>query len=528
MVACGVRRDLPSLARSHFDVLVIGGGIVGAAAARDAALRGLAVALIERHDFGGGISWNSLKILHGGLRSLQGLELAQARQFVRERRAWLRIAPHLVDPLAFVVPTRGAGRESALLMRAGLVLNDLVSYDRNEGISLTRRLPSGRMLTRTELQLLVPDAPAAYTGAALFHDAQLYSADRLIIAVLEDAARTGAQIANYAEAGVPLLEGERLIGVQVTDRLTGETFDIRASMVINAAGAGAASIADRLTRRPAAAAPMTGIALNLMLADQGERTAFAIAAQEEGKLRRLFVVPWRGRTLVGTAHYPVARAPESSDELEPFVERFVREVAAAWPARSITRADVLLVHAGMQPAPHGAAGTRVHGPPEHLIVDHARHGTPELLTAIGPKLTTSRVVAEQLLDIVCDRLGRPADGCVTDVRPLAGAPPMDVEAAIAHALAADNAGLPDDVVTHLLHAYGADYTRLIDSVRDTPSLGHRVEAGAPVIEAQFRHAVLHEMAVRSEDLVNRRTELGATAYATPHALAAAARALAST
>ncbi len=366
MVVWGVQRDLPTLARSRFDVLVIGGGIVGACVARDAALRGLSVALIDRGDFGGGISWNSLKIVHGGLRSLQGLDVRQAREFVRERRAWLRIAPHLVEPLAFVVPTRGSGRESALLLRAGLALNDVVSSDRNSGISPSRVLPPGRALSSNEMRSLVPGVFDAYSGGALFHDAQLYSAERLVVAVLDDAVRAGATIANYVEAAGALRDGAALAGVSAVDHLGGERFELRAAMIVNAAGAGAAAVADNLVGRVGSVTPMSGIALNLMLeGDESISTAFAITTSEEGRMRRLFVVPWRERTLVGTAHYACDRAPESDAELEPFVARFVREIAAAWPAQRITRNSVLLVHAGMQPLPHGAPGAKAHGPPEH-------------------------------------------------------------------------------------------------------------------------------------------------------------------
>src|SRR4051812_31775852 len=191
MVACGVTRRLDALADGSYDVLVIGGGIVGACVARDAARRGLKVALLERGDFGAGISWNSLKIVHGGLRSLQRLDVRQARAFVHERRAWLRIAPHLVEPIPFVVPTRGAGGESSLLMRAALALNDTVSRDRNEGVLPSRHIPPGRMLARAELRTLVPGLLDTYSGGALFHDAQLYSAERLVFAVLADAEQSG-------------------------------------------------------------------------------------------------------------------------------------------------------------------------------------------------------------------------------------------------------------------------------------------------------------------------------------------------
>lgn len=517
------------MARARFDVLVIGGGIVGACAARDAALRGLSVALIEKNDFGGGISWNSLKVVHGGLRSLQGLDIAQARQFVRERRSWLRIAPHLVEPLSFVVPTRGLGRESALVMRAGLALNDLVSSDRNAGVTPSRRLPRGRVLSREETRALVPGVFDQYTGGALFHDAQLYSAERLVMAVLEDAVRAGAVIANYVEAVAPLRDGGALAGVSAAaSDGSAQHFDVRAAMIVNAAGAGAAALADTLTGRAGSAEPMRGIALNLMLGgDDRSSTAFAITATEHGRRRRLFVVPWRGRTLVGTAHYACERMPTSDAELEPYIERFVRELSAAWPAREITRESVLLVHAGMQPLPHGAPGAKGHGPPEHRIIDHARDGTPQLLTAIGPKLTTSRAVAEELIDRVCARIGRATKPCETATRLLASAPAEDVEKAIARALAADRAGMPEDVVTHLVRSYGAGYTALVAMVAATPALGERVADGSPVIAAQLAHAVDNEMAMTAEDIVERRTELGSTARSAPRAHIAAREAIVS-
>jgi glycerol-3-phosphate dehydrogenase len=268
---------------------------------------------------------------------------------------------------------------------------------------------------------------------------------------------------------------------------------------------------------------MTGIALNLMLEGDAPATAFALAATLDGRMRRLFVVPWRGRTLVGTAHYECAHAPQSAAELEPYVERFVRETAAAWPSRGITRERVLLVHAGMQPSPPGAAGTRAHGPPEHLIVDHARAGVPQLLTAIGPKLTTSRAIAERLIDIVATRVPRSLAPCDTATEPLVSAPNDDVTAVIANALRDDRAGLPDDVVEHLVRWYGSGggYDAILRMVREEPALGARVEEGAPVIAAQLRYGARAEGATSAEDLLDRRTELGATARAGPRARAAA-------
>ncbi|MEP7065091.1 MAG: FAD-dependent oxidoreductase [Gemmatimonadota bacterium] len=518
-------RRLDSLADGSHDVLVIGGGIVGACVARDAARRGLTVALLDRADFGSGISWNSLKIVHGGLRSLQRLDVRQARAFVHERRAWLRIAPHLVEPIPFVVPTRGAGAESALLMRAALALNDTVSGDRNEGILPSRRIPPGRTLPRAELRALVPGLFDDYSGGALFYDAQLYSAERLVHAVLADAENAGARIVSYAEAVAPLIVRGVLAGVVAEDRITGERCEVRGAMIVNAAGAGAASVAELLTGRANAAPHMSGIALNLMLAaDRSQSTGFTLRSKSDGHARRLFVVPWRGRTLVGTAHYECERAPQSSAELEPFVERFVHELAIAWPARALTRESVLLVHAGMQPSPHAASDS---GPPEHRIVDHAAMGVPQLLTAIGPKLTMARAIAEQLVDLAVSRLGRSTAPCATATTPLDSAPADDMPIVITNALAAGRMAVPDDVMSHLVHWYGqsAALGTLVELVRAEPALGARVTPESPVIVAQLVYAASYEGATSAEDILMRRTELGGTARVTPSARAAAQSAI---
>ena len=526
MVVCGVTRLLDSLAGASHDVLVIGGGIVGACVARDAAHRGLRVALVERQDFGGGISWNSLKIVHGGLRSLQRLDVRQARAFLSERRAWLRIAPHLVEPFSFVVPTRGAGSESSMLMRAALALNDLVSQDRNEGVLPSRRIPDGRALSRAELRTLAPALGEEYSGGALFHDAQLYSSERLVYAVLADAERTGTTIVSNADAVAPLRVNGSLAGVVATDRLTGERCDVRAAMIVNAAGAGAAAVANMLTGRADAARPMTALALNLMLEGDGLTSGFTLLAKSGGGARRLFVVPWRGRNLVGTAHYACERPPESEAELEPYVERFLGEVQRAWPSRSLTRESVLLVYAGMQPLPRGS-DRAAHGPPEHEIIDHARMGVPQLLTAIGPKLTMARAIAEQLIDTVAARLGRPTPPCDTATVPLHSAPREDIPLAIAHAIAAHRTALPDDVISHLVRTYGNGDAceAIVEMVRGNPKLGARVAAASPVILAQLDYAAQFAHAMSAEDIVMRRTELGATARVSPAALVAAQRAL---
>ena len=194
-----MRRDLAALAGREHDLLVVGGGIHGVAVAWDAAQRGLAVALVESHDFGSGVSWNSLKTIHGGLRYLQKADLIRLRESVHERSALLRIAPALVKPLGFLVPTYGHGAKGREAMALGLVLNDLLSADRNRGLPPERRIPRSRVLSSRETLDLVPGLAAeGLNGGALWYDAQVESSERLTVGFAHAAADAGALLASIS------------------------------------------------------------------------------------------------------------------------------------------------------------------------------------------------------------------------------------------------------------------------------------------------------------------------------------------
>ena len=245
-----IERNLGSLASREFDVLVVGGGIFGACAAWDAALRGLSVALLERRDFGSGTSANSFKMVHGGIRYLQHADMYRIRESSRERSALLRIAPHLVSPLPIMIPTYGHGREGKELLSAGMLVYDLATIDRNRGLlDPDRRIPRSRVVSREACLEALPGLEASdLTGGALFHDAQIHNTPRLTLAFLQSAASAGATIANYVEASGFLQDGDSVTGVRARDVLGGDTLDVRARMVLNCAGPWATSV--RSSRRP--------------------------------------------------------------------------------------------------------------------------------------------------------------------------------------------------------------------------------------------------------------------------------------
>ncbi len=393
-----MNRDLVALTVREHDVLVIGGGVSGAAIAWDAALRGLRVALVEAADFGSGTSWNSLKTIHGGLRHLQRANLAAVRASARERKALLRIAPALVRPLPFLVPTDGHGLRSRAALAIAMKASDALTADRNHGLDAAHAIPSGRILSPEDVAARVPGlSPRGISGGALWHDAQVESSERLVLAFVHSAAAEGATVANYV--AVSALERDaagRVTGASCRDSLGASNLSVRARVTINAAGPGIDGIL-AASGINAVRVPLLR-AFNLVLR-RPIVDGVAVGGRAEG--RYLFLVPWRGRTIVGTGYEPPS-APAGG------ARGFLAVAARAFPWAALAAEDVALVHEGLVP---GSAGGLWSG---HRVRDHARDGAPGLLSALGVKYTGGRALAEAAVDRALCVLARPKIASRTD------------------------------------------------------------------------------------------------------------------
>lgn len=498
-------RDPTRLGAGPFDLLVVGGGVHGLAAAYDAAARGLSVALVERGDFGSGASFNHQKTAHGGLRSLGGLRLRQARQSIRERRALARIAPHLLRPIPFLVGTYRSLTQGRLALRAGFKLDAWLGRHRNDGIEPELRLPPARLISRTATLKLFPGIRAAgLTGGATWYDYQMVEADRVTIGFALAAARHGAILANYVEALAPLRHDGRVAGMHVRDVLTGEEHDVRARVVLNATGGEAGQIMRLFGNdRPF---PVLK-ALNVVTS----RTAgdLALAAQAPTG-RMLTMTPWRGRALVGTWQSRAFANPQdagvSSDELQACLT----DVNAAFPALRLTPADVTLVHRGLVPAINGRRGPELR--PRHTVIDHGSSGAPGALTLVGVKYTTARLAAERAIDRVMKLAGRPVGRSTTARGTLPGAGIADHEALAIETARAVGVELDPAVRSHLVATYAERCAPIIRLMGESRELGARVSDRVPVTAAEIVHAIRAESAVRLSDVAVRRTPLGSMEY----------------
>lgn len=412
-----ILRD-PRGAASSYDLVIVGGGIYGAMAALEASRRGLSTLLLERSDFGGATTWNSLRIVHGGLRYLQGLDLRRFRESVGERSWLLRRFSDLVEPLPCLMPlyrpARGGRLRRRSAFRLALRANELLAGSEALGDRKERLLPRGRLLGVRETLARFPHAdPSGLRGAALWYDAVARDSPRLLVEILRWAAECGARLLNYAEAEELLIEEGRVAGIAVCDRVSGERFEVRSRWVLNCAGPWSRQLSRRFDRDlPELFRPV--LAFNLFLDLEPPSDAALAVASPAPHAQTWFLLPWQGRVLAGTFYVPQSSQGGRGGSGEPDfgkdgpgeaeVAAFLGELDTALPGLGVRRAPVLRVHWGWLPAVDEGSAVPSSRPVVH---DHGRHGGPEGLVSVsGVKLTTARAVAHRALAPFFQRQGR--------------------------------------------------------------------------------------------------------------------------
>lgn len=520
-----LERQPDALEERTFDVVVVGGGIFGACVAWDAALRGMDVALVERGDFGNATSANSYKIIHGGMRYLQHLDLPRVRGSSHERSAFLRIAPHLVEPVPILIPTYGKGTKGKAFLRAGLGAFDLLTADRNRGIDCpSRHIPSHEALGREAVEHFFPSlSDPSLTGGVLMWDGQMYSPPRLVLSIVRSAADEGAVVANYMEATGVLREEGRVTGVEARDRLgNGRTLSIRARYTVNTAGPWAADLFEEWTGRSFSAGkptfsrdvglvvrrtPTTGMGVAC-----AARTADAESVVDRGS-RHLFILPWRDRTMVGVWHGEYTGSPDHVVVTEDEIRGFLDEVNDALPELALEPDDVTMVNTGLIVFGSDAEGGSAHRfGHRSVFVDHGMEdGLEGILTLIGVRATMARGDAERVVDHLAERLPGDSPVCSTARTSVHGGDFKrfwELRNRIASRLPA---GCDSSVAESLAHNYGRQAVSVLDVCDEEPDL-FRTIGRSSVLTGEVVHAVRHEAAIHLEDVVLRRTDLGTAGF----------------
>jgi glycerol-3-phosphate dehydrogenase len=503
-------RDYP------FDLIVVGAGINGAGIARDAAMRGLDVLLLDKGDISNGTTQWATRLIHGGLRYLEYYEISLVRESLRDREILLHIAPHLVKPLGFLVPIYERAKHGPLMVRLGMFGYDTLSLDKS--------LPNHRMLSSEEALEREPGLnPEGLLGAAFYYDAQVEYAERIAVENAISAREHGAVVLTYAKVDRLTREGDRVTGVEFTDVLGGGSYAARAPVTVNVAG----PWVDEVLGEDLGGRMIGGTKGSHLVVDpfpgapKGE--ALYVEARKDG--RPYFIVPWNGRYLIGTTdiRYEGDLDHVSADEEE--IEYLIEETNYVIPEANLTRESVLFTYSGIRPLPFQPEGAEGSVTRSHIIYDHAKGkgvGTKRssigegvarvdgLISIVGGKLTTYRNLSRQTVDMVYDKLGREAPESRTAKVPLPGGETEDFGAFAAGFKA--TSGLTDELAERLLKLYGVRAPEVLEMAGDDPSLrlplglSATVESG--IIGAEVLYALRRELAQTLSDVLLRRTMVG--------------------
>ncbi len=505
-------RDFDALQTKRFDTVVVGGGIYGATMAWEAASRGWSVALLEKQDFGHATSANSLKIIHGGIRYLQQLDMGRLRESVRERRALLRIAPHLVAPLQCLFPTQNTLTENRVTVEAAFQLYNALSRDRNQDLDASRHIPCAGTMSRKKMQEIAPALKTLdCTGAGYWYDAQAHNTERLVLSFVCSAITEGAAAFNYAPVKALLKNDEKVQGVVVHDRLSNKCYEIRSDAIIDCTGPWAKWHSETNDKN---FQPVFAKAVNLVVKKSLFPCALALKTAHEGLSvssgRQLFFVPWRGSSLVGTWYFPATEGPEHVDPTKQELNECLEQANSVLPGMKIDRKDIAVVHAGLLPAEaeNPQAAPRLKS--KARIADASRHGGPKGLFFVqGIKFTTARAVAEATIDLVSHRQKKNIRPSETAFRPLYGGNLGKVEAYYREKKKACSAYLPEHGITRLIDLYGTNIDVILAYIDRNAALAHLVPGTTAVLRAELVYVLEHERVVTLSDLLLRRIDLGA-------------------
>lgn len=488
---------LIKIERARFDAIIIGAGINGCGIARDAALRGLKVLLVDKGDIAAGTTAWSTRLIHGGLRYLEHGELRLVRESLGERAVLLRIAPHLVKPLPLLIPFYRDAARSSLTIRAGLWLYDLLSFD--------KALERHRTLTRSETLTRAPGLATQHLrGAALYYDAQVAYAERLALENALAAVAHGAHVVTHARVTRLMTEQERVVGIEFEDVLAGGGYRARAPVVLNAAGPWVDEVAAQVS--PPSMRMIGGTkGSHIVVAPFASAPRAALYVEARTDRRPFFIIPWNELYLIGTTDVRYAGELDKVTPDEAELDYLLAETNRVLPEAKLTRAAVLYAYAGVRPLAFHAEGATAAITRRHFIKDHKAQ-LNGFVSIVGGKLTTYRELARQTVDLIYRKLARTVPPCLTAQQPLPGARVRDFAAFSARFKA--ESPLPVAANERLLRIYGTHAVEVLRLAEADAELRAPFSAVSHALGAEVLFAFRAELAATLADCLLRRTMVG--------------------
>jgi len=498
-----MKRFIEEKGDMSFDIIVVGGGITGAATAYEAASRGLKTALVEKKDFAWATSSATSKLIHGGLRYLVNAEFGLVRESLKERRTLENIAPNFVHPIPMMmVHDAVCTKNNATEVGIGLRIYDALAYDRNRTWDKGKKIPPHRKLSAEEALVLEPGIFAqGLKGASVFYDCSNIFPERLTLAFIKSAVHHGAKAANYTEVeGFVISVNGKVEGVKVRDLLNGTSMDLKARLVVNCAG----PWADLLLglARQEASSGMLKRSEGIHIVTKKIVSSHVVSYMtREG--RHFFFVPWRGHNLIGTTDQPFSGNPDDYKVTKNSIQGLIEEVNTTLGSDVISCRDVQYTYGGLRPLVEDESADTYGASRRYEIHDNAVDGLEGLITVEGGKFTTSRNLAEKAVDLVEKKLKKRHAASPSAKRYLWGSQIPDFQSFTLD-LKHKNRDFGVNTLEYLGRNYGTEFEPVLDLARQDKSLAEPVNADGELL-AQAAYAVRSEMARTLSDVVLRRT-----------------------
>ena len=512
------RPNCQSLGTQQYDVVIVGGGISGAWLALHCAKSGYKTILIEKGDYASQTSSASSKLLHGGVRYLQQMQFNKVRESAMERAHYLYAAPHYSTAVPFVVPTFKSFQRSKLFLNCGMLAYAILCLGENRLIaSKEQKLPATHSISSKELEGICKLAGSTNkadinTGAVVFYERHMLNSERMVLGILATAREYGADIFNYVNANKVLKQKNTVVGVQAQDMLSGDQFDIKTNLVINAAGPWIDSINSTLSdiNKPPG---ITGFAIGSHIITR-QITDHAIALttkhQSDAKIdrggRHVFIIPWRGHSLIGTSYDETENQNDDLSLQTNHVEQLLEVINESLPEAQLTKDDLVSGYSGLYPLKTDNIKSTVYqGSGEYQIIDHAKTEDIEgMVTALGAKFTTGRKLSALTMKIVDKKLGGKRDLSKTKLH---NGDYVSLNKFTDNKIEQYKNLLSPSTIKHLISHYGSEIDDLMKYLSGKPQWLTQISRTQLDIFGQVTWAIDREQAVTLEDVIFRRTSL---------------------
>ena len=498
-----MKRDIKKICSETLDVLVVGAGIHGAAIAYHTAKQGYRTAIVDKNDFCGATSANSLKILHGGLRYLQHGNIKRMRHSILSRQEMMRLAPYLVQPLPCMMPIYGNGMRGRLAMKTALFINDCVSWDRNQGLPEKLWLPKGSVVSEGKCREVIPDIEEKdLRGAAVWYDVLALDTERLVLEYILGSVRYGGEAANYIKVISVAEEEDDVYSVTLEDQLTNQVHHVKTRFIINASGPWFDESLFATSEHKAARKQKWALALNLVSKKKiFDNYAVALEGQDSYQdkdaiikrdKRLFFFVPWRGYTMIGTEYEVSHAGPDDLKVDQEKLENMVQEINTIYPSAQLKYEDISFYHAGLLPMQSGSDYDGVQLEKNSTFVANRNDKLKGVLSLKSVKYTTAPHIAHEVVGYLQGKL--PAS-C-----------PNNTSEAFDES--SERIVLAPKVRELLEQRYGQGGSRVTPYMEKGDSDHPWVDKACQMMKAEVKYLASDEMVCRLSDIVFRRTGLG--------------------